>query len=442
MHVGVATGAVHGTAMHGYRNSARFDSRRSSHYAFKSVEVFALMTILRRGFAWVSGVIVFSVVIAAGYGSEFNVATGDIYEVYSQVSSDHAEATVEKLEALSTLYNDYFRFETDELPSELRVRIFERRDEFDEYLSDRIDVPRNEFVYLHFTDAARSELVGYIMDDEETYRASMIHQSVVQFVRAFIPNPPLWLREGFAVYFEESRYDPEQGEAEFRKNTAWIEPLQDLVDDRIEQLFVPSELVTISADDAAARLETFYAQAWGAVSFLRNAEKSRYNRILWDAIGALDPDASARRNAELVERKALRWIDEQELASAFVNYVQGLRTFRALVERGIEAYTEERFELAEEYLRDAIESQGESYVPWYYLGLIHYARTEFEDARTYYEAARDRGADEAVTLYALGLNAFGADERDDAIEYLRAAAEADPDRYRERAESLIEQLEG
>lgn len=399
------------------------------------------MTISRRWFSRGVGVVLFSVVVATGYGSEFHVATGDVYEVYSQISREHAEATVTKLEALSTLYNEYFRFETEELPSELRVRIFDRRGEFDRYLSDRIDVSRDEFVYLHFTDAARSELVGYAMDDEETYRASMVHQSVVQFIRAFIPNPPLWLREGFAVYFEESRFDPERGEAEFRKNTAWIEPLQNLLDERIGELFAPSEFVTLSADDAASRLETFYAQAWGAVSFLSNAEESRHNRILWDAIGALEPDASARRNAELVERKALRWIDEEELATAFSEYVEGLQTFRTLVERGIEAYADERLEIAEDRFRAAIERRADSHVPWYYLGLIHYTRGEFVDARAYYEAARDRGADEALTLYALGLNAFGADERHDAVEYLRAAAETDPARYEERTESLIEQLD-
>lgn len=400
------------------------------------------MTISRRWLSPIIATVLLSAVAAAGYGTEFHAASGDIYEVYSQISSEHAEATVTKLEALSSLYNEYFRFETEELPFELRVRIFEQRNEFDAYLSDRIDVSRDEFVYLHFTDAARSELVGYAMDDEDTYRASLVHQSVVQFMRAFIPDPPLWLREGFAVYFEESRFDSERGEAEFRKNSAWIDPLQNLLDERVDELFPINELVTLSADEAASRLEAFYAQAWGAVSFLSNAEDSRHNRILWDAIGALDPDASARRNAELVNRRALRWIDEEELAAAFVEYVQGLRTFRSLVESGIEAYADERLDVAEELFREAIERREDSHVPWYYLGLIHYGRADFEEARTYYEAARDRGADEALTLYALGLNAFGADDRQNAIEYLRAAAEADPARYEERTESLIEQIQG
>ena len=151
------------------------------------------------------------------------------YRVLSEIGEDHARETAEKLEALLELYNEYFHFDLDELPVRLRARFFSGSYRYDNYLRRVIDTSRDDFVYLHYTDLAKSELVGYEMSDEE-FDIALKHQGLIQFLRAFVPNPPLWLREGFAVYFEAAEFDEALGSAVYRENLAWLETLQSIVD--------------------------------------------------------------------------------------------------------------------------------------------------------------------------------------------------------------------
>lgn len=384
-----------------------------------------------------------AVSIFSGFTQEFHTARTSEYEVKSAISEDHAQDTAEALQALSQLYNDYFRFSTEELTSRLHVRVFEEQENFDEYLDPIIEETRDEFVYLHYTDAAQSELVGYDMEDSETYNSSLTHQSVIQFMRAFIPNPPLWLREGFAVYLERSRFDTDAGEAVFHENSAWIETLQGILSGESEhEPFALDEFLHLSPDAASQRLDVFYPQAWGVISFLLNSEDPEYDRILWDSLAALDPQSSLDRNSQRVADRVMRWVESEDLVQDFIDYTMALESFSSLVESGIEEYSAGRYDEAEEFMQSALERNDENHVPWYYLGLIHYSRGNYEAAAEHYERAGELGADEGLISYALGLNAFAADRPEEALELLNEAVEINPDRYEEDAQALIRRIEG
>ncbi|MCG8480818.1 MAG: hypothetical protein MI724_17120, partial [Spirochaetales bacterium] len=147
------------------------------------------------------------------------------YRVISEISHDHAVDVGRQMESMLSLYNQQFHFPIDELETPLRVRIFATKSRFDSYLRRLVGEVRDGFVYLHYDDLEKSELVGYYTE-EETLEQSLIHQSFVQFFRTFVPNPPLWLREGFAVYFEASEYDAEFGTVIYRENLAWLDTLK------------------------------------------------------------------------------------------------------------------------------------------------------------------------------------------------------------------------
>lgn len=372
-------------------------------------------------------------------GQNMYEAETEHYRVLSSVSAEHAQETATAAEALAHLYNQYFRFEMDELPSRMTVRIFADRSDFDRHLTRIIGETRNEPVYLHFTDHARSELVAYIMDDFEQYRASLTHQSVIQFLRAFIQNPPLWIREGFAVYFENSYYDDERGEAVFQANTAWLETLQQLVSG--SRPVMPLSTV-LSADVATARsqLDTFYPQTWGMITFLTESENRQHNRMLWDAIAALEPQASLAQNVEQIERRVLRWVNTDALVDEFSTFVSEMRSFRQLVEQGIEYYGRGEYEAAEEQFRRAIALRDGNHVPYYYIGLILYGQGSYEEADMYYRVALERGAPEGLVYFALGVNAFAGSMFDDAVQFLERALERDPGAYGDRAEQLIARI--
>lgn len=366
----------------------------------------------------------------------------DRYRVLSELGEEHAQATAEKLEALLDLYNEYLHFDVDELPVRLRARFFASKDRYDTYLNRVIDTTRDDFVYLHYTDLAKSELVGYDMD-AESFDVSLKHQGFIQVLRAFVPNPPLWLREGFAVYFEEVEFDADLDRAVYRENLAWLETLQSIVDGTAGTAPIPlSQMLRLTVEEARDQIEVFYPQAWGMVSFLLNSANRDYNRIIWDSISALEPDASLQENSQAVYEEAFRWEQEQLVVDAFVSYVGDRKSFRTLVQDGIEQYSGGDLAAAEESFVTALKLREDNFIPYYYMGLINYDRRNYSLADFYYKEALDRGASEALTYYALGVNAYADNRFDDAVGYLEQTVSLDPDAYEDKATQLLERIEG
>lgn len=372
--------------------------------------------------------------------SSYSEAQTEHYRVLSEVGQEHAELVGAKMEALLTFYNDYFRFDLEEIQSPLRVRIFASKARFDNYLRRIIDETRDDYVYLHYTDLAKSELVGY--DSEMGIGdPSMNHQAFIQYLRAFVPNPPLWMREGFAVYFEKVEYDPEFSQIIYHENLAWLETLKSIVIEGEGMPLPMDELLSITVDSAREKLETFYPQAWGVVSFLINSDVKDYNRILWDSISALDPAATMTQNVSATLDEAFRWIDSDEATEAFVEYVDQRKSFRGLVEHGIERYAEGDLEAAQESFVKALKLRENHHIPNYYLGLINYDTGNYSTADFYYKKALELGAGEALTYYALGVNAYADNRFEEAKDFLQTTVSLDP-AYNERAETLLARMNG
>ena len=374
--------------------------------------------------------------------STFAEYSTEHFRVLSELGEEHAQQTALKLEALAELYNEYFHFDMDSLPVPLRARFFATQDHYDTYLERVIDTTRDDFVYLHYTDLAKSELVGYAMDEAD-FDVSLRHQGFIQFLRAFVPNPPLWIREGFAVYFEEVEYDSDLGIASYRENLAWLETLQSIVDGTAGVYAIPlGEMLNMTVDEARDNIDVFYPQAWGMVSFLLNDENRSVNRLAWDAISALASDATLAQNSENVWDATFAWVDSDELIQEFVTYVGDRRSFRTLVQDGIDQYASGDLGSAEESFVTAVQLREDNFIPYYYLGLINYDRQNYSLADFYYKEALDKGATEALTYYALGVNAYADNRFDDAIEFLELTMELDPASYENKAQQLLDRIQG
>ena len=372
---------------------------------------------------------------ASGQTDAFEIET-DHYRVISEIGRDHAEAVADRLEAMLSLYNQQFRFPLERLDAPLHVRILATKPRYDAYLRRLVDERRHGFVYLHYRDATKNELVGYYTDDG-LLNQSLIHQSFVQFLRAFIPHPPLWIREGFAVYYEASVYDPEFGMAIYRENLAWLATLQEILQGESTEKIIPIDaMLSMTIDGVKNNLEAFYPQAWGLVSFLLHAEHTNANRILWDSLSALHPDADLSENIDAVYREAFRWVDRDQLVEDFASYIATRRSFRGWITHGVEQYENDEIDAAEQAFSRAIQLRDDYYVPYYYLGLINYERQNYGLADFYYQEAIAKGADEGITLYALGVNAYADNRPEDAVIYLEQVVNTEPS-YREKAADLL-----
>jgi Protein of unknown function (DUF1570). len=367
----------------------------------------------------------------------FAASAGEHYSVLSELGQDRADALCTRMEALFTFFEGYFHYDPSELRSKLNVREFADKAGFDAYLIPILGRPSDDFVYLHYPNAERSELLVF-SKDEGAFSSSLAHQGFVQFLKAFVPNPPIWLREGLAICFESARWNDKTGKIEASENLAWLETAKSLKE---RGLFMPlSRLLSLTQEEARADLEVFYPQAWALASFLSSSEDRSYNRLLWDAVAALKHDASLDENQAAVSRIVAAWYGADAVEKGLSAYLAGRKTFAELVASGIRDYTDKAYAKAAESFAAAKAMKAASYVPEYYLGLISYAQKDYFVAEAHFIQARQLGCDAATVDYALGLNAYAQNRPDDAKTYLKAAKDEAPERYAAKADALLAKI--
>ena len=369
----------------------------------------------------------------------------DHYRVYSEQSAADAKLTASKMEAFLELFNQYMHFDLGKLPAKLNVRIFSSKERFDGYLESLVGQTKDNFVFLQYSSAEKSELLGFAMRNQESFDTSLVRHGYIQFLKTFVRNPPLWIQQGFAVFFEKCEYDGEHDFAVYNENLSWLETLGTMIRNdeagREPGLLTMGELLNPNDQILASRADQFHAQAWGLVYFLINSENREYNRLIWDSLSALEPDASLQENIAALRAEALGWTNEFLLASDYTDFIASIKTFPDLVRDGIEAYEGKNYTEAEDAFVKAIALNGNHHIPYYYLGLIHYSRKDYSLAEYYYQSSLMLGAEPSLIYYALGVNAFSDSRLDDARDYLAQAQERNPEAYREKVLSLMERID-
>jgi len=370
-------------------------------------------------------------------GAVFGQSETDHYKVLSELGQDRADALARHLEALFGLYDGFFRYDASTLKAKLNVREFSDKPGFDAYMTQIVGQSKDDYVYLHYPSPERSELLVF-PKDEPDFSASLAHQGFVQFIKAFIPNPPLWIREGVAVSFESAKWDDKAGSLDYSENLAWLETVKSLKE---RNLLMPlDKLLAIGQDDARAQLDVFYPQSWAIVSFLLNSKDKAYNRLLWDSVASLKKEGSLEDNQNAVIRIMNTWYGSDAAEKAFSDYLADRKTFPELIANGVRKYADKSWTDANDAFAAAQSMNSASYVPDYYLGLIAYAQNQFDVAESHYKQALALGCDPAITNYALGVNAYAQNRLDDAKGFLKLAKDASPDRYGEKVDSLIAKI--
>jgi tetratricopeptide (TPR) repeat protein len=344
-----------------------------------------------------------------------------------------------QMEERFEFYNRLFRFDPAQAPLPLRVRVFGNTDTYNEYVEKKLGGQRRGAVYLHYGQSKNRELVINAADAAEA-RQALPYQAFLQFFRAFVPQPPAWMREGFAVFFNTLDFT-ESGQLYYEENLAWLETAKSIKNrPRLEELLLaeyPSPSGTGGLD--IGRTE-FQSLAWSWVSFFLNSGSEEYSRALTDSFMALSPSKSAADNAGAVMKRILLGHTPETIARDYQRYLDTRRTFTELVAEGQRAHAAGNKDSAEFLFRGALEQKPGHFAPYYYLGLLAYEENRFDDAEPYFRQSLHCGAEPALIFYALGLNSAAAGKNAEAAGYLRRAAAAAPERYQEKAESIISRL--
>jgi tetratricopeptide (TPR) repeat protein len=291
---------------------------------------------------------------------------------------------------------------------------------------------RDGAVYLHYNQSDRREL---IINRGSTEEARMLpHQAFIQYLRAFVSQPPTWMREGFAIYFNTLRFDKASRDLKYEENLAWLETVKNLGANS------PS-LESVLLSDLRGQPEYFQPISWALVSFFLNAgSNNEYFRSVTEAFMLLSDQRTAAENSQAVLDRLYRWTNIQQITTDYNNYVTTRRTFAELVDAGQRAYAAGDYVNAASFFQAAIYQKPTHYAPYYYLGLLSYENRDYDNAGIYYTTALSYGADAALVNYALGVNAATAGRLDDAIEYLEMAKSLSPERYAERADNILARI--
>ncbi len=376
------------------------------------------------------------------FSQSMKMAESNIYRVYSDISEEAAQYAATAMDEYFKLYNRYFHFDTNRLESKLQIRIFQSKQGFDNYLSSIISGTSNSYVFLQYKNTNRSELVIYKMNDIEKMKKTLIHHGFVQFLKTFIPNAPLWMQKGFAIYFEKSLYNDNDKTVTFQDNLDWAVTLKkyiaaDRKDPLNQKLFSISELLTIDTATANKNINVFYAESWGLVSFLMNSKYQEYNRVIWDAISSLKPEALKLENESAVLQSSFIWTDKNTFLSDFYFYAESIKSFNELIQDGIKSYSEGALGDAERTFIKGMIINENNYIPYYYMGLINYSRKDYAMAEYYYHSTAERGGDSNLINYALGVNSYANNNSEDAIFYLSKVEEGE---YYEKSLELLTTL--
>ncbi|MDC7124180.1 MAG: tetratricopeptide repeat protein [Spirochaetales bacterium] len=374
-----------------------------------------------------------------------NVAESDHYRVSSQVSIGQAADTAEQLDAYFDFFNHYFHFDTSNLSEKLNVRLFSNKIDYDNYLSAIIKEDKESFVFLQYNKPSMNELVGYTSLNSDDYSRYIVHQAFIQFIKTFVPNPPLWMVKGFAIYLEKSVYNEDTSTVQYRENLSWLYSLKKYIDKTEtshESRIIPiSTFLTVDVNTANTNIDVFYAQSWGLIYFLMNSSNESYNRLIWDSINAVSPDNSREENDLEIMQSAFGWINKTELTRDFNDYFNNLKTFPDMVQEGKELYGAGRYAEAERIFINALSMDDTHPVPYYYLGLINYAGSDYKMADYYYKTAIQMGGKDAITSYALGVNAYADSRYEEAIESLIEAYQKDKRSLGKKAANVILEID-
>jgi hypothetical protein len=230
--------------------------------------------------------------------------TTDHFVIYSTLIDRELEAVLpEFMEACYERYESTFRTPPAE-PIRLTTYIFSNRQEWQRYI--RENHPARSSVYQRILSGGFSEgtLSASFFTARSTALSCLAHEGFHQYVHARCPDAvPAWVNEGLACYHEAYSYASGKPEFTPRENTFRIGHLRDAL--QRKELLPLREIVATDAGQVISHrnsivTQTYYAQAWALVTYLRHGGGGRYarafDRMLKDiADGTIRIKASAAR---------------------------------------------------------------------------------------------------------------------------------------------------
>ena len=348
------------------------------------------------------------------FGEETYTTESAHYNIVSHVSRSNSEMRAEQLESFYDIFNEVFRF--NDLENKLNVEILPNLSTFKSYTLS-LKYPHDSYVYMHSKGEPEESRLLIYEGTEDDMIFALAYQASIQFIMNHAFPPPLWVREGFSVYFSKSSGPELEKRFATLKNKENRKSLKELV-----------AIDSVNKEEFA----DFRTESWAFVTFLMATQNREYTRFLWDTINSLKNPSieSARVNADI--------------QNGYNAYLEDFLTPQELMELGIRYYTEKEEDSdlkALEAFTQLAASSPESWQPFYFLGLLAYDKSDYVNADIWYDKAAEKGATEALIAYVTGLTAWKDKRIDEAKGLLAKASRLDGEKYGEKTGPILDYLQ-
>lgn len=207
------------------------------------------------------------------------------------------------------------------------VKLYPSKNEFRKH--------NNNSTAFAFFRASDRSLVGYVPEKKGYYSNekniidvlvhTFFHEGFHQYLRYFIPNPPIWLNEGFAEMFESitvNKYKLVQGKLihyydllRVKKliETGSVTPLEKLLYMSQSEFYIQK------------RISYNYSQAWSLLHFFAFGSKQYnvyYTNLMTHLRNGMDPKEAMDAT--------FKNVDFQKLQAAWIAYVKKLRARKSI----------------------------------------------------------------------------------------------------------------
>ncbi|MGK0303648.1 MAG: tetratricopeptide (TPR) repeat protein [Planctomycetota bacterium] len=219
-------------------------------------------------------------------------ATSKHYEVVSDIDLRTCQQACTLLEASYVNLQSKFTWVSKKEAPRFRVFLFSGESGYQDYCRAILGsaVPHTAGLY----SPVLKQLLIWNLPQREAMDRTIRHEGFHQFLDRLMPNPPVWLNEGTAEYWETARREG----GTMKGGQVRKDHLATLTRSKAA---LPSlkDFVYGSRSDFYAKAQLRYAQAWSLIHFLREskgANKKRFDK-LWEALRTVGSTRAALDSA-------------------------------------------------------------------------------------------------------------------------------------------------
>lgn len=362
------------------------------------------------------------------------VLKGPHYTVTSWAGREAGQVTLNLMESLVIKYNSLFSFDLGRAPAPWNVTLYASKADFDAALAGQVEKLPEDYLYLHYSDPTRSQLVAWVPGEGSTIDEvkSLAFQGFFQFLWTFLPRPPAWIETGLATVFWNSQWDGKVLSAD--PDLPYLEDLQA----RWKEGAPDVEALLRADSGSVSRATGLDLEAWGLAAFLLDAPDPSYARVFGSALTALSPTATEEENRNAVVARFQAAKDMKQISSDVQSWWMAKVGFRTRMAEGRAKLKDQDSKGAAAAFRAALNLKPHDDGALYYWGLASYEAKDYGVAEEAFSRVNGKALPPGLLAYARGLTAFAQKKYAEAKAFLVQAQTEDETTYSKLVAPVLE----